>query len=70
MVEPLAIAHAGWLYDDGSDGDPTWWIRATMYGHDPDLSARQRYELAPLFERFDRLMTTAFARLDTIGVTA
>lgn len=54
--------------DDGSNGDPTWYPRALAFGHDPDLSAADRRALAPLFECFDRLMTDAFHRLDTVGV--
>lgn len=67
---PLPIERAGWFYDDGSDGDPTWYMRALAYGHDPDLSGDDRAALAPLFHRFDRVMTDAFARLDRVGVTA
>lgn len=63
----VTFERAAWFVDDGSDGDPTWWARATMYGHDPELSARERAELSPLFERFDRIMTRAFTRLDAVA---
>jgi hypothetical protein len=47
--------------------DPTWWPRAASYGHAPELSYDEHRELAPLFERFDRVMTAMFARLDEVA---
>jgi hypothetical protein len=67
---PVLIERAEWLrLDDGSDGDPTWYMRALSYGHDPDLSHEERRALAADFHRFDRIMTDAFSRLDRIGAT-